>query len=96
MSQSTHVIGFKPPDKKYTDMKAIWDACVSAGVSVPEEVEKFFGGSTPDGSGVEVSMKDLKKSGAIREFEGDMVDGWEIIVDKVPRDVKVIRVYTSY
>jgi hypothetical protein len=44
MSMSMHVIGFVPPDGTWAQMKAIWDACQAAGVSLPDEVEDFFGG----------------------------------------------------
>lgn len=33
-------------------MKQVWDACAQAGVSPPSEVEKFFGGESPDENGV--------------------------------------------
>lgn len=96
MSMSTHAIGFKPPDAKWKKMKKAWDACNEAGVDPPKEVDDFFDGESPDDSGVEVSEDTLEKCGALSEFKGDMVDGWEIHIDKLPKDVKIVRVYNSY
>ena len=35
MSMSTHVVGFHPPDEKWKEMKAAWDACMAANVNPP-------------------------------------------------------------
>ncbi len=56
MSMSTYVIGFKPPDSKWKEMKAIYDACEKGKISPPEEVIEFFDGE-PDINGVEVKLK---------------------------------------
>lgn len=96
MSVSTCVQGFKPPDETWVKMKAVWDACEAAAVPVPDHVAAFFGYDTPDAAGVEVSRKDLEACGAVREWQAEMEDGFEIDISKVPADVKIIRVYTSY
>ena len=42
MGMSTHVVGFKPANAKWLNMKAIWDACQEAEIAVPDEVGDFF------------------------------------------------------
>lgn len=91
-----HVCGFKPPDEKWTKMKAVWDACKDAGVDPPKDVSAFFNHEEPDPAGVEIDEKALKKCGAAVDFEGDMQEGFDIHVDKLPKDVKIVRVYASY
>jgi hypothetical protein len=97
MSMSTHVVAFKPTDDKWRMMAAAWDACVNAGVTPPDAVRQFFGHEPPDPQGVEVSEGELRKCGALREWENDKSsEGYEINVSKLPPDVTVIRFYNSY
>jgi len=42
MSMSTHVIGFRLPDEKWKQMKAIWDAYDAANLDIPDEVFDYF------------------------------------------------------
>ncbi len=93
MSASNQVIGFKPPDEKWKRMKKAWDACSEAGIDPPPEVEKFFNGEEPDDAGVEV---DIKKLPCCKKYSEDMMDGFEIDLTKLPKDVTVIRCYVSY
>lgn len=96
MSMSTHVVGFKPPDDKWKKMKEVWDACEAAGVEPPLKVSNFFNDEPPDALGVETSEVELARLGAIREWKAEMREGYEIFIDKLPKDVKVIRVFNSY
>jgi hypothetical protein len=96
MSMSTHVVGFKPPDETWKKMKAVWDACTEAGIEAPEEVRGFFPGEEPTDSGVEVDQEDLIYAGAIEKWSANWREGFEIIVEKIPPDVKIIRVYNAW
>ncbi len=89
MSMSTHVIGFRPPNGKWKDLKKVWDACHSAGINPPKEVQEFFNYCVPDENGVEVKIPH-------KAYNAEMQDGFEIEVDKIPKDVKIIRFYNSY
>jgi hypothetical protein len=93
---SKHIIGIKPPDDKWLAMKAVYDACILAKITVPHEVISFFGGDEPDAMGVRVRQSILEKCGAVIEYSADMRDGFEIDITKLPKDVKIIRVYNSY
>jgi hypothetical protein len=97
MGMSTHVTGFRPADETWRKMKAVWDACEEAGTEIPKEVATFFGDEEPDEAGVELEYGALKKAGAVREWDdGVSCNGYEILVDKIPPDVKIVRVYNSY
>lgn len=102
------VVGIKPPDDKWKKMKEAWDACNSACVPVPEEVLAFFDHEGPDEAGVVVgltrkyadacwgSARKDESDPMVVDYEGDMTDGVEIHVDRLPKDVKIVRVTISY
>jgi hypothetical protein len=92
MSMSTHIVGFKAPDKKWNEMKAIWDACKRAKINVPDEVDEYFDFQEPDDSGVLVNLDQV----AVRWNDGDMCSGLEIPVHSLPKDLTSIRFYNSY
>jgi hypothetical protein len=90
---STHIKGFKPPNQKWRDMKAVWDTCEEADVEPPKEVYDFFEGEAPDEAGVEV---DLEKLPCVKTHNADMQEGFEVYVNNLPEDITVIRFYNSY
>ena len=89
MSMSTHIVGFRPPDEKWRQMKAVWDATKAAGLDPPEQVLDFFEGVEPDPAGVEVPL-------LTREWSDDSREGCEINVADLPAGVRTIRFYHSY
>lgn len=92
MSMSIYVVGFRPADAKWKKMKHIYDACVTAGVSIPEEVDKFFDNESPgDKPGKEIGIDT-----AVTEYNAEMCEGFEVDITKLPSDVKIIRFYNSY
>lgn len=93
MSHSLHVVGFKPPDAKWKKMKAAYDACVKAEIDPPKEVREFFGYDRPDDVGVTI---ELEEEDCCKEYNAEMVNGFEIDVKKLPKDVTIIRFYVAY
>lgn len=89
MGMSTQVKGFRPPDEKWKKMKEVWDSCQKAGIPVPKEVEKFFDYQEPDPAGVEVKIK-------THPYHEEMIDGFEVKLSELPKDVTVIRFYNSF
>lgn len=98
MGMSTHVEGFKPPDKKWLQMKTVYDACHDAGVDPPDEVSDFFEDGPPDAAGVRVELGSRygEKHECCTEYSDDAANGFEIDVTKLPKDVKIIRFYNAY
>lgn len=96
MGMSTHVVGFAPPDATWRKMKAIWDSCQEAEIQCPPEVEKYFGGEPPDESGVTVELMYPKQHESVTEWSAEMCSGYEIDISKLPKHVKIIRVYNSF
>lgn len=93
MSMSTHIIGFKPPNEKWKQMKAVWDACETAKTPIPQEVLNFFNHEPPDDDGVEIN---LETHPCCEEYDEDMSEGFQIEIDKLPKDIKIIRFVNSY
>ena len=89
---STHVLGIKPPDDRWKAMKACYDACRAADVGVPVEVLRFFGNEPPDDRGVVV---DLEAADGVHVYGADMAWGYEVELEKLSPDIKILRFYNS-
>lgn len=89
MGMSTHVIGFRPPDERWRQMKAVWDTATLAGVEIPDEVVRFFGDEEPDPAGLEIELP-------LAEWGDDSREGYELQVADIPDGVTVIRFYNSW
>jgi len=93
MGMSTNIVGFKPPDHKFRKMKAIYDACELADVSIPDEVDRFFNGERPDEAGV---LVELYRHESVSEWQDDSGQGYQVDLTKLPSDIKIIRFYNSW
>lgn len=97
MSMGTHVEGFIPPDAKFQKMLRAYRACEEAGIPIPPDVWKFFNEESPDEAGVRIDLSyDKKYKDAVYEFQNDACQGYEIQLDKLPKDIKVIRVLNCW
>ncbi len=97
MSMSTRVEGVRPPDEKWLKMKQAWEACEAAGIKPPKDVLEFFNHEKPDADGVVVQLSGFSsnhecctKIGAFGE------EGFDIHIDKLPADIKIIRFRNSW
>lgn len=90
---SSHLSGFAEADDKWRKHKKVYDACQDAGVSLPDETERFFGGEKPDAAGITV---DLEKHECCSTYNDTHSDGFEIDIKKLPKNIKKIRFYNSY
>lgn len=85
------VVGFRPPDERWTKMRLIWMMCKEANVEPPDEVQEFFDWTEPDPQGVEV---DVPHS----EFENGaaLSHGLEVHIESIPQGVTILRFRVSY
>ena len=91
MSMSTHFVAFRPPDEKWQRMKEVYDVCKKAGINIPKEVGEFFEYENPDPNGVQVDIEQ-----AVEDWnDGDMCNGYEIDLSKLPDNIRYIRVFYS-
>ena len=93
MSVSVNLVGFRPADKKWAQMKAVWDACEAAGIEAPSEVDEFFNYDPPNDAGVEVELEEHECCSQYRESG---IDGFDIDVSKLPDDVTLVRFFISW
>lgn len=98
MGMHSYVKGVKPADAKYRKMQAIYEQCEAADVSIPKEVDDFFNGERPDPKGVVVSLNPSAK-GPVQEWrdeQNEMLEGFEVDITRLPKDVTIIRFINSY
>ncbi len=95
MGISTSVKGFVSPNNEtYKKHSKVLIACIEAGVSeLPKETAEYFGSKYPE----EYLLEDKLEVPIIKhEYNEEMVDGFEIIVSEIPKDVYMIRFTNSY
>ncbi len=97
MGMCSYVIGFKPKDEKYDRMKLVYECCVHAQVTIPDEVTKYFGDYNLDDAGIRID--DLPNDCYKEWFSPDKneaAQGIEVYLDKLPDDIKIIRFVNSW
>lgn len=79
-----NVLGYVDGDNHWSRMRHAWNACVAAGVPVPEKLITFFGEKGPDPNGVPQFI----------QYEAYEKTGDVVLVDlaKLPSDVRRLRV----
>lgn len=85
------VIGFRPPDERWTKMRHIWMVCKEVNMEPPDEVYEFFNWEEPDPQGVEVDVPHSSYTNA-----AVLSEGLEINVESIPQGVKTLRFSVSY
>lgn len=94
MGMSTSVVGIKPPDAQFKKMLKAYKACEEAGIGIPSNISDYFNNEEPNELGVEVDESDLGE--AIKKYGGDGQSGYDVHLDKLPKDVKIIRFFNSW
>ena len=92
MGMSTNVQGFIEKDAIFIKMKKVYDTCLEAGVNPPKEVMEYFDDFSPNDPGIEIKLPES----CIKKYFDDSAEGFEILIDKLPKKVKVIRFYNSW
>ena len=97
MGMDSFVYAFRPPDKKWRQMKAVWDACEASGVDVPGKVASFFDG-TPDDAGVKIALRE--GDGIVTKWDDDeSAEGFQVDIPALLKrhpDVRFIRFENSW
>jgi hypothetical protein len=94
MGMSTYVVAIRPPDAKWQQMKAVWDACHAAGVAAPPEVVQFFNYEDPDPAGVVLDIS--RQDGTVTEWSNEDSAGLEVDLKALPADVTRLRFCNSW
>ena len=89
---SIHIVGFRPADGKWREMKTVWEACEKAEIEIPQEVLEFFDHEDPTNKlGMEILLED-----AISDHNEEAQNGYQIDIEKLPKGVRYIRVSNSW
>ena len=95
MGMSTgHIKAFIPDtDPEYQKHLRIYKLCEKENVSLPKETFDYF-----DGCDVPLDklIVKLKENTHYKKWSEDMEEGVEIFLNKLPKEISVIRVYNSY
>jgi hypothetical protein len=90
MGMSTSLYGIKPADTKFKQMKAVWDACMAAGLQVPDEVRTFFKDEEPNERGVQI---DLRRTPGVSDH-GEL--GFTVDLQKIDKDIRYLVFENSW
>lgn len=96
MGVSYYVVGIKPADEKYNQMKTIYELCERANVSIPKEVREFFRETTPGARGLEIDLSDIEGPDPL-VIKDTSKDDYRLTVDlrKLPEDIKILAFVVS-
>lgn len=88
--ECTCVVGLASVDETFLRMLAVFDACLAAKVSLPPEVEEYFGGKYPQGSehGRSVDISDYV---VVQKECADDVTYYDVSVRFLPEAVHTVR-----
>jgi len=89
MGMNTHVVGIKEPTEQYRKYKAIWDACTDAGIPIPDEVDTYFNGYTPNPNGITVDVPACTHNEPGKEHT-------EVVLADLPEGVTMLRFTNSW
>lgn len=90
MSTTYWVEGIAPPDDKWKQMKAVWDACKAIDIDPPSEVIDFFNDERPDPAGIVITVPKTDYWDHNRSAGGFVVD-----LETLPKHIKQLRFLMS-
>ena|SRR6266851_4891501 len=97
MSMSTHVSAYRDMDGEFKRMLEIHQYCREQKVSLPKEVEKYFGTwAGEDERTIREEMLKININKIVREVSSNGSSGYEIDVADLPKEVKTLRFENSW
>jgi hypothetical protein len=69
-------------------MRHVYDACIAAGIRVPDEVESFFGGE-PDAYGPLISLN--ANGNVVKYYKNGDESLIDIYLNNISSNIKIIR-----
>lgn len=84
------IVGFRPVNQEYLNMKTIYNACIKANIEVPDEVKLFFEDKPPpiEDKAIEVDMSPGKLHGVSNHKDNSMI----IDLDQLPFGISIILI----
>lgn len=91
MGMYSYVQGMKPKNEEYEKKLQIYKLCKELKMKIPSEIEDFFDGEVCE-HGI---ICDLPNE-AIKEYQEDTNEYFEVDLSKIPKDVTKVRFCNSY
>jgi len=80
----------------FAKMTQVKLSCDAVGISYPKEVNEYFKDPTDSVENLRRKMETVLIENAVSRCNRDMVDGFEVDLSKLPKDVTSIRFENSY
>lgn len=98
MSMTTYMRAFIPDtDPTYLKHKKVLLACLEAETDLPKQTAEYFGQDYPDEEILEEKLEfELKEGVHYDKWNDDGAEGFEIYMDKIPKEVQKIRFVNSW
>ncbi len=94
MGKSTHVTAFiDATDETYIKHRNVLLACLAADISLPKETAEYFGEDWPR---YELLEEKLETKIFKTFWKIDYAEGYEILIEDLPKGVHKIRFYNSW
>ena len=95
---STRLEAFIPDtDPMYQKMKKVYLACEEAEIELPQAAAEYFGSKYTEDGLLEKKLRFVLEYGThYKEYNGDMVEGFEVYISKLPKDIDSIRFTNNY
>lgn len=88
MSISYDVEGLIKPDKNHLSKVNAYQACLDAGVSIPDELYKYFNYEAPDECGL---VKDLNDTESVTQDNDESSYWYDVDLSKIDKNIHIIR-----
>jgi len=96
MSMTTKITGVRDLDQDFAKMMQVKLSCEAAGISYPQEVKEYFNDPNDSEDDLRREMETVSITDAVSICNQDMVDGFEVDLSRLPKDVKAIRFEIRY
>ena len=101
MSVSTHINGILENNEKHKKIIKVLEALSSLGIEdLPKEIEEYYKGSDLNGCDINYILEQSREGFVVsidsEDYTEDGESGFIVDVDKIPKNVKKLKVYQSW
>ncbi len=98
MSMSTHIRGVRDlgKNKQFDKMLQVKIACELAEIAYPQEVVNYFKYPKESVEYLTREMESIDIDKAVTKYNKDSTSGYEVVLDKLPKDVVSIKFENSW
>jgi hypothetical protein len=98
MGLSSYILAYRDMDGEFAKMAEVKAFCDEKGVTLPKEVEEYFGKYSLDP--IEYCKEQMSEvilpNGVFKKSQDDSREFFDVDISKLPKEVKIIRFVNSY